>query len=323
LLLPVVLAAAQEEAAREYVVRPLDFSVAVPAGWKAEQGPTGMVASDAQQNGFIVSREPFLHDPETFAEAWRAQLAAGKIDAKVERAKAGGRDAWRAVWTADKRQIEVWRIHVPDLEMLYNVSFSGAAGFDLATVAEATLKSLKWAPPKAELKFQQKSESVTTRIQIRLPEGYEKEMDLEGFSLGGGISGGFVKKLPGYEPPRVAGRIRFRGREAGVTYITEDGREIPGGNTEKVLEEAWRGDEGEFARVLKKPKAKDTTLAGMKGCAMEATIIGKDGLPRRWLGFCGKYKQDVVELILFVDDREARLHKDLLKQVCSNFIVEK
>src|SRR5262245_20307780 len=106
--------AAAQEPPREFQVRPLGFTVAVPAGWAGEQGASGLVARDANQNGFIVTREPFLHDPETFATTWVGQLRGAKLDTTVERTKANGRDAWRAAWTAGDRRIEVWRVHAPE-----------------------------------------------------------------------------------------------------------------------------------------------------------------------------------------------------------------
>ena len=41
------------------------------------------------------------------------------------------------------------------------------------------------------------------------------------------------------------------------------------------------------------------------------------------MGFVGKYKQDVVGVVVLVDEREARLYKDYLKQVCSNIEIAK
>jgi hypothetical protein len=314
-------AAAAQDAPRDFQVRHLGFNVVVPAGWKGEQAPSGLVAQDEKRNGFVVTREPFLHDPDTFAAAWRTQLSASKIDAIVERTKVGGRDAWFATWTAGDRRIDVWRVHASENEMLYNFSFSGDKGFDLKSLADATLKSFKCTAPKAELKFQQNGESVTTRMTLRLPEGFAKEAE-EGFRLGGGISGGFVRVLPGYDPPHVAGRIRVEQHDANVTYGTITG-DIPGGATDKWLEQAWADDEREFGHVVKKPRPKSATFCGVKGDCMEAAVIAKSGLPKRWMAFVGKYKQDVVTVIVIVDEREARLHKDYLKQVCSNFVIAK
>ena len=56
---------------------------------------------------------------------------------------------------------------------------------------------------------------------------------------------------------------------------------------------------------------------------MEASVVAKSGLPQRWMGFVGRYKQDVVAVVVIVDEREARLHKDYLKQVCSNLVIAK
>ena len=82
-------------------------------------------------------------------------------------------------------------------------------------------------------------------------------------------------------------------------------------------------DELEFGQVAKKPRARGATYSGLKGDWMEASVIAKSGLPQRWMAFVGKYKQDVVTLVIIVDEREARLHKDYLKQVCSNFDIAK
>jgi hypothetical protein len=320
LLLAAAVAAAQE-APREVQVPPLGCSVAVPFGWKVDQAATGMVARDAQDNGFMVTREPFLHDPDTFAATWKALLGAARNDARVERAKAGSRDAWHATWSVGERRIEVWRLYAPESEMLYNISFSAAKGFDLKPLVDTTLKSFKCAAAKPELKFQPNGETVSPRIQIRIPEGFEKEELGMGFMLGGGISGGFVKVLPGYEPPHVAARLRFQGRDAGTTYITEDGQQVPGNDVEKIIDMAWSRDSREFAQILKKPRSKETTFSGIKGCAMEASVLAKSGLPLRWMAFVGKHKQDVVQVVVVADEREVRLCKDLLKQVCSNLVV--
>jgi hypothetical protein len=322
-LLLLGVAVAAEDEARDFQVRPLGFTVTVPAGWTGAQGPTGLVARDPKQNGFIITREPFLHDADTFAAAWRTQLAAAKIDALVERTKAAGHDAWYATWKADGRRIDVWRVYVPDCEMLYNFSFSATPDYDLKSLADATIKSFKCTAPKAELKFQSTAEAVTTRIGIHLPEGYEKDDQAFGVQLGGGISGDFVKKLPGYDPPHVAGRIRFQGMEAGGIFFTPDRKEIRTGDTEKMLDASWEGDVRTFAQVVKKPRSKGATYSGLKGDWMEASVIAKSGLPQRWMGFVGKYKQDVVEVIIVVDEREARLFGDYLKQVCSHIDIAK
>jgi hypothetical protein len=250
------------------------------------------------------------------------KLRDAKLDASVERTKANGRDAWRAAWTAGDRRIEVWRVHAPECEMLYNFSFSSVAGFDVKPLVDATLKSFKCTAVKAELKFQTAAESVTTRIGLRMPEGYEKE-PREAFQLGGGISGGFVRTLPGYDPPHVAGRIRILGGDAQASVPDPEGNRVQASNTENFVDFLWRRDEGEFGLVAKKPKPKDATYNGIKGSMMEATVVGKNGLPQQWMAFAGKLKQDVVSVVVLVDERETRLHKDYLKQLCSNFVVAK
>jgi len=316
LLLCGALAAGQEEGPREYEVRPLDFKVEVPGGWTADQGSTGMVARDGARNGFIVSREPFFYDDDRFAEVWEGELDKAGLDAKVERKRLSSRYVWRAEWTAGDRQIEVWRLHEPDIEMLYNFAFSAAKDFDLEPVVKDVLKSFKCTAEKPKLEFQRETHAATTRIQIRLPEGYYKDERMGGFRLGGGLSGSFVKILPGYDPPHVAGELRFRGLPAqALSYM--------GGNVEKLLEASWEEDAKKFASVLKKPRGRSATFSGVKGATLEVPVLGKDGKPRRWLGFCGKHKQDIIELILIVDEREVRLEDDLLKEIGSEFQVER
>ena len=84
---------------------------------------------------------------------------------------------------------------------------------------------------------------------IRLPEGYEKQDLAEGFQLGGGIMGGYVKTLKGYDPPHIAGRIRFHGMPADAVMPTSDRQMIPCSDVEKVLDSAWRDDQKEFGKT--------------------------------------------------------------------------
>lgn len=318
LLALLVGTAAGEDAPREFQVRPLGFSVAVPAGWTGDQGAAGLVARDAAQNGFMVTREPLLHDADAFAAAWQAQLAAARIAATVERTKACGREAWRAAWAVGDRQIEVWRVYFPDCEMLYNISFSGAKGFDLKAVVDPTLKSFKCTAPKAELKFQKAAESIANRIGIRLPEGYEKDESLEravGFRE-------YVKLLKGYEPPHVAGRIKLLGLPVG-RFQLPNGKMVNTGEPEETVAVFWEDAQADFEPVAKKPRPREATFEGIKGVTWEIPAVGKDGRPRRWMAFCGKLKQDVTLVIVILDEREVRLHKDYLKQLCSNLEVAK
>ena len=46
-------------------------------------------------------------------------------------------------------------------------------------------------------------------------------------------------------------------------------------------------------------------------------MLDKNGLPKRFLVFAGKAKQGLIVITVIVDEREARLYKDYLKQVCS------
>jgi hypothetical protein len=307
-----------------YRVRPLEFEVAVPEGWTADQDHTGMVARDRDRNGFQVSREPMLQDPRSFADAWAVQLVAGGKPAKVEAKKAGRYQAWRAAWRSDAaggRAIEVWRVHVPEIEMLYSISFSAAPPFPLEPLVEAVLKSFRCVAEKAALRFQPTGETVTNRISIRLPEGYAKEPPRMG-GLGGGLSAGYVKTLGGYPQPHEAGRVQLRQVDPRFAYQTPDGGSVAGTDAAGLLRVAWGEAAGELGEVVKKPKAKAARYAGLKGDALEAEVLTKEGLPKVWYGFCGKHRQDMVLITILVDQRETRLHKDLFRDMLGQLEVQ-
>ena len=300
-LLLVATVAQAEWKLTPYKCRPLEFEVGVPEGWQAQQDRTGLVAS-TRDAGFLITREPFLATEKGFAEKWRKQLAAGGVTVDVKLTKARGFVAYRAAWTVEKakRQIEVWRLFVPGNQMLYNVSFSAEATVDLKGLVDAVLRSFKCAPKALKMKFNRTPDSLGPRISIKIPEGYQKAP--MGVRLGGGISRGYTKRLPGYTKPHVAGLIAVGGGY---------------GQSKKQVMQPWDMAKEDFAEVLKKPRVKSAKYGDLKGHSLTAQVLDKKGFPKRFLVFAGKAKQGLIVITVIVDEREARLYKDYLKQVCS------
>jgi len=326
LMLLAVLSAAADEvvfAPKPYAVRKLDFEIAVPAGWTTQQDHTGMVARDKDGTGFLVSREPFVQDPATFTESWQGELAKGGKTTKVGKTKTTRYDAWRAAWSsdaADGRNIEVWRIHVPGVEMLYNIAFSSPKARDIAAVVKGVTTSFKCSAKKPTLRFQKKTESVTPSVQIRLPEGYEKSGG-GGVTLGGGIVGGYVKRLTGYAEPHVAGQITWRGlnpRARGP--IRRGGKSLAGTDAKGLLEEFWEMAREDLAKAGK-ARPRSARFAGIKGFSLVADVEAKDGAPKKWMGFVGRAKDATIVIMILIDAREARMHKHFLKELCSRLEV--
>lgn len=307
-------------APNEVQARSLGCTVALPEGWTGEETATGLTAHDGAGNSLVIAREPLIHTTDAFGAAWEEKLGkTASIEARVERTKLGGREAWHSAWSAGGKQIEVWRIYVPECEMLYELSFTAAAGFDLKSIVDPALKSFKCTPPKEELVLQKQVASVSSRAQVRLPVGYENVIDPG--ADGGGFRE-FAKYIPGYDPPHEAGRIKLLGLPVGRFELPSHDF-VDTGDPEATLDVFWTEVQKDFEPVKKKPRPKNATFSGLKGCATDIPVVGKDGLPRRWMAFCGRAKQDVVLVTILVDERDARLHKDYLKQVCSTLVVAK
>ncbi len=125
--------------------------------------------------------------------------------------------------------------------------------------------------------------------------------------LGGGLSTGFTRRLPGYAKPHVAGIIALNRRR---------------GQTKKLVAAPWAKDSEGFGKVLKKPRTRGAKFNGVKGHTLTATVLTKDGAPKKYMVFAGKLRQVVVLVTVIVDAREARMYGDYLKLVCSQIKVE-
>ncbi|MHC4817278.1 MAG: hypothetical protein ACYTF8_04435, partial [Planctomycetota bacterium] len=151
----------------------LEFEIATPEGWERLQDHRNLVVRSRDQTGFIVSREPFLHDAKRFGPAWEEELRAAGKKVRVTPTKVGRLEAWRTQWTAGakgERNIEVWRVRIPGSEMLYNFSFSGAAGTDFKPLVGPLFKSFKTTAPEPALEFHQQRLSLGPRFSIQLPQ---------------------------------------------------------------------------------------------------------------------------------------------------------
>jgi len=328
----VVLALASRAAAQELELRKkplphtaLAFEVGFPEGWTYEQDRTGLVVRDAKPGGvgFQITREPFLHDPGTFAEEWHNELGRGGIEAAVKEVRAARLHAYHAAWQVDAnggRDIAVWRIHSPDNEMLYNVSFSAPKGQLDEKLTETILDSFKVTANKPKLVFQTTPATLGPRTSLQLPEGYAEQP--RGVRLGGGTSAGFLKLLEGYAAPHEAGRIVVQGFSADRPSRLPDGTILRASDLKETTEYMWRQAQTELGKVTKKARTKPGKAGKTKGVTLQAEALTKEGLPKQFYAFAGKIKQTVVVIAMLVDDREARLYKDLFKDVCATFDVK-
>ena len=304
---------------KPYQVRNLEFQIGVPEGWAFERDATGVVAQEPVPNGsgYQVTREPFLHDPKEFPQVWSDELAKGGIDAKVKTVRAGKYQAFLASWESPAdggRQISVWRVYVTDNEMLYNVAFSVAKGFDVEALADAVLRSFKCTAPKSngKLKLGDSPETIAAGYSMRLPDGYVKAEQMATYQAG--ASRLYVKRLGGFQPPHEAGRIMLNGFHPYTKY-----GEIRGTDEKGLTDYHWSEFAAKHAKeILKKARSKGGRAGPLKGQALTATFRDKQGVPRRFYSLGAKIKGQVVVLSMIVDLREDRLYRDPFKQFCSS-----
>jgi hypothetical protein len=319
LALCVAAAAAPEEdrltfGKKPYVVRPLEFTVRLPDGWQAQQDRTGMVAQvarDPKGMGFLISREPMLHEPKEFEEQWQLTLKGAGIDTNVKKSRAGKHSGWRAKWetdAADGRVIEVHRIHVEDNEMLYNFSFTAPKGEehedDFERLVDGVLRSFEFTGEKPELEFNRTAEPIGTRSSLTLPKGYAKpepKGGIRGFPSRGHV---WVKMLEGYVPPHEAGRIE-------LGNVMQDLQE------DDAAEAVLAADEAKYGKPQRRPRGRKMRYNDMKGYQLTAEFVTEQGVPKLYFVFVIRPRRSYpVYLKMLVDEREERLYKDLFKEFC-------
>ncbi|MGH7163365.1 MAG: hypothetical protein ACREID_07760, partial [Planctomycetota bacterium] len=148
----------------------LEMKIAKPQGWQVFETESHFAAQGGGM-GFRVSREPFLHDPKLFAAAWHEQIAAAGKEGKVGDAKAGRYAAFTTSYLADaagSHRLEIWRVHVPEVEMLYNFAFSVPAGADPRPLVDGVVRSFGCVAARPRLEFREKPEALGTRVLLKL-----------------------------------------------------------------------------------------------------------------------------------------------------------
>ncbi|MHC4953037.1 MAG: hypothetical protein ACYTGZ_04045 [Planctomycetota bacterium] len=315
LLIFLAPALAQEEAlpfGKEPVAcKPIECEVRVPNGWKVTQDHTGMSALGGGM-GFVISREPLLHDEKTFGAAWEAKLTGGGIKTTVARVRAGRYKAFKATWepkAAPGHVVEVYRIHVPEHEMLYNLSFSAPKAADRAALVATVLKSFKCTSKKPKLAFQQMRFEIGSAGTFKLPEGFEVKKDMRW------RGDRYVRMRKGYKKPE----------EAGVIYTVSfpAGARLPTGGTTSKGEDVNRfilsGLTQRGMKFSEKMKTKPATYSGFKGAATTGQVIGTEGEIYELYLWTGKSKRTTASVVLIIHERELRVHKKYFTTVLKTF----
>jgi hypothetical protein len=269
--------------------------------------------------GFRVSREPLLHDPKEFPAAWEKELAAAGRDAKVKAVKAGKYDAFQTTYPLEAgsgggaRTIEIWRVRVAEVEMLYNFTFSLSPGADGKPLVEGVLKPFACTAPAAKLEFQDAPESIGNFLEFRLPRGYRKQERERGPAVLGGATkaGVYVKTLEGYAEPREAGRLEV------FAYNTQSNYGgIPGTNVDDLTDAAWQPVAGTLEKTTEKLRGAPGRFGEFKGRLASASGLAKDGTEKAFHAFGTKYRTVTLVFTLLADARETRLFKNLFKEIC-------
>jgi len=292
---------------------PIECETRVPNGWKVAQDRTGLSAR-GDGMGFVITREPLLEDAKTFGASWAAVLAKAGNPVEVKSVRAGRYRAFFASWPASGRTIAVYRIHVPDQEYLYNVSFSTPKdAADREALVQGVLKSFKCTSKKVKLALQQTSVEIDQAGVIRLPEGFEPKKN---FRWRGGI---YVKTRKGYDKPVQVGVIYTASFQVGLGLPT-------GGMTSKG-EDLNRYLIGELSRLgMKfggKFKTKSASYGGFKGSAMTGKVTGTEGETYEVYMWSGKGKRRTASVALIIHERELRVHKRYFTTVLKTFKAKK
>ncbi len=313
-----------------YTCAPLEFKVALPQGWKTE-GDLAQLVAQRDDMGFRISREPFLGAPKKFAAAWGALLAEAGLDAEVKTVRAGRYQAFRGTytWAAGRNQtrpIQIWRVYVPDGEWLYNFSFSVRNGVDPKPLVDGVLGSFRYIGGKPKPELSENEEKVgggRPLFTFRMPRGYEKvERKMGGRPrprlVGDGSVARWVKPMPGYKPPREAGRITLYAFNDRMGYDI-GGESISGSELNTMVDSRWPLVSEQFASITKKPKGRNSRGGDFKGRLFTAAGATKEGIVRRFFAFGLKAKGWTIVLTLHCDERELLLHKNLFKAILKTF----
>ncbi|MHC4848866.1 MAG: hypothetical protein ACYTEG_10475 [Planctomycetota bacterium] len=293
----------------------IDFEVRIPQNWKVAMDKTGMsVRGDA--GGFVITREPFLGQEETFAEEWRVILVNAGLKTTVEKARAGRYRAFHAQWESPRApglRVDVYRVYVPDLQMLYNVSFSTRKVEDPKELIEGVLKSFKVTAKPTKLELQKKQTKVGSAGTFRLPKGC-----VAGPANRMQRGTVYLRYLTGYEKPKVVVSIR-------VDSIRTDIRLQDGLTSDpEVLNRVYIKQFGlQDAKWIKEPKSKAAGYGGLKGSALTGRMRGKEGDVYEVYLWSGKGKRQAPTILIVAHERETRLFKSYFKTILKSFKASK
>jgi hypothetical protein len=294
----------------------IDFEVRIPKNWKVSMDKTGMSAR-GDAGGFVITREPFLGQEETFAEAWRVILVNAGLKTKVEKARAGRYRAFHAQWESPRApglRVDVYRVYVPDLQMLYNVSFSTRKVEDPKQLIEGVLKSFKVTAKATKLELQEKKTKVGSAGTFRLPKG----------CVAGPVNRmqrgtSYIRQFTGYAKPKTAVAIRV--------HSVPSGARLPDGGISSDPEALNRFYVQQFglqdAKWIREPKSKAAGYGGLKGSALTGRMRGKEGDVYEVYLWSGKGKRQAPTILVVAHERETRLFKSYFKTILKSFKASK
>jgi len=264
--------------------------------------------------GFRVSREPFLFDPKTFAAEWEARLGEAGIGAKVQSVKAGKYEAYRVAYETGepKRCLEIWRLRVPEVEMLYNLTFSTPAGYDAKPLVEGVLKGFQCTASPPKLEFEEEPVRLGNLAEFRLPKGLAKA---EG-SVPPPLEIAYAAKLAGYGEPRESFVLRIYAFDQRINpYRVPGWREFSGSDLDAVVDAVW----ADLAKPLKrtdKPKGGAGRTGPFKGASLSGGGTAADGTEKALHVAAAKVREKILVWAFRADAREARLCRNLFKEIC-------
>ncbi|MHC4939911.1 MAG: hypothetical protein ACYTHK_13155 [Planctomycetota bacterium] len=313
LLIALLLLAPEEEMVFEkepVVCAAIEFEVRIPQGWKVAMDKTG-ISAQGDGAGFVITREPFLGSEDSFAEDWRVVLVNAGLKTRVEKARAGRYRAYHARWEKGGRVIDVYRLFVPDLQMLYNISFSTPKGAATDELFKGVFKSFKVTEKAKKLELTSTNISVGKAGTLRIPKGCEEQSRQYGPKS-------YVRMMKGYEKPKTAVTIRVTSVRSGISYRTQD----DSGSTSdpEFLNRVQAAGLGfKDPNWIKKPKSKAASYGGLKGLALTGQIRGADGDVYEACLWSGKGKRESPTILIIVHERETKLYKNYIKTILKSF----
>ncbi|MEM8882640.1 MAG: hypothetical protein AAGD14_01060 [Planctomycetota bacterium] len=312
------IAAAQELAFEKEPVqhRSIECEVKVPVGWSVAKDRTGLSAQGGK-SGFVVTREPFLGSADDFPATWRSQLAEGGIVTDVKPTRAGRYRAFHATWEAKGapgQRIDVYRLHVPGAEMLYNISFSTPVAMERKALFAGVLKSFKSRAVGSGITLQKTKVPVGEAGDIQLPKGFEPAPE-ERFQRT--IGKRYRKFLTGYETPKLVASMQLASLAHGLRLPGAGARNTS--NPEQLaafMLERFGLANGNWE---KKPKTKKAAVRGVKGISMEGVLRGKEGGRRHVFLWCGSARPACPVVLITAGEREMRLDKNYFKTILKSY----